>query len=319
MRRNILNQPFVIGLYILSLCVVGCSRDDSERDTSAKKKKPAESPVTLPAEPTVTIPAGSNYCFLVAERNQISRISLTGEKEKFYYPTGKIECCGNTLYLSRWGGISTFDFNGNYLSKMKKPDEIEYLINFTAIPQGGFAFLDNKNDKVYFADAKGNYSKAVDIKDSFDNHLQNMHGIVVGNQLILSEDGDRQIVSIDLTTYRKTIFRSLPQLRPWLGAIAYHQGTYYICNPQEIYSFTKDSQDITLIAKVPKHNITGLGVVDDKAYVIVNGPKEIAEENGKKVLVPTGVLYEVDLKTGDVQVIKDELFMPDDLAIIPEI
>ena len=308
MRRNIMTQPFGIGLYILLGCIVGCSRDDSDRDTSAKKQ----------AEPPVTIQAESNYCFLVAERDQISQISLTGEKEKFEDFASKIECCGETVYLSRQGNLTALDLQGNQVSEIKRADEIESQINFTAIPQGGFAFLDNRNDKVYFTDAQGHYAKAIAIKDSVDKHAQNMHGIVVGNRLIVSEDGDRQIVSIDLTTYQKTIFRSLPQLRSWLGAIAYHQGIYHICNPQEIYSFTEDSQDITRIAKVPKKNITGIEVVDGKAYVIVNGPNKIEEENGKRILVPTGALYEVDLKTGNVRVIKDELFKPNDLAIIPK-
>ena len=61
---------------------------------------------------------------------------------------------------------------------------------------------------------------------------QNMAGVVVGNDLIISEDGNNRLLRADLDTYEIEIFRDLSDLSGWLGAIDYSDGVYCICQSQ---------------------------------------------------------------------------------------
>jgi len=201
--------------------------------------------------------------------------------------------------------ISVYTTEGVFLKNIPIPSSIPYFLSFVVLPDERIALLDNKYDKIYFIDSSGNFITVVNILETPDNHLQNLHGIVVDNKLIISEDGNGHIIQIDLTTYKKTIFKDLSGLDAWLGAITYSNGCYYVCGPSTIYKFSENSNVVSKVADIPDYNIVGIAVIGDTAYVAVNFG---------------GKIYKVNLKNGVSEILVSGLNYPGDLKaqILPE-
>ena len=98
-----------------------------------------------------------------------------------------------------------------------------------------------------------------------------MHAVVVSNKLVVSEDGTRQVVAVDLDTFELSVLRNLKHLKGSLGAITFADGRYYVCQSQKIYSFSEDTEKVKLLASVPKGNIVGVVVTGGRLVVVVNG------------------------------------------------
>jgi len=190
---------------------------------------------------------------------------------------------------------------------------VTYGIGFAVFPDGRIAISDNRDDRVYFVDQSGKHLKTVELLEIPSSGLQNMNMIVAKNKLLVSENGYREIVQIDTSSYEVLLLKRLAELRPWLGAIDYDKGRYYICNSNSVYSFAEDSEEVRFIATVPQNNITGIKIVGNKAFVLVNG-RIISSGDTTKY---SGALYRVDLKTGEVSVIIEKLALPGDLEIVP--
>ena len=176
--------------------------------------------------------------------------------------------------------------------------------HLTLLPGPRFAILNNAKDEVAVFGEDYNLIKTAKLSDSPDNHLQNTHGIVVGNDLVVSEDGHHRIVKMDLKTYEVSVLRELPKLRPWLGAIAYQNNTYYVCTNSSIFSFHDDKGDVKHVADIDGRNITGMSVVGDFAYVVTNA---------------TGAVFKVDLDSGSSRMIVEGLIRPKGLLRIPDL
>jgi hypothetical protein len=247
----------------------------------------------------------SETCFYVLTKDEVVRVSLTGMKQTIIGSRGEtdsIEILDNKLYVSdkrRGGNILVYDFEGSLLKTIPTPSEASKYLEFTILPDERIALLDNVYDKVYFINSSGSLLATVNILDKPDSHLQNLDGIVVGNYLILSEDGDNHVLKINLDTYQKSVFKDLSNLTHWLGAITYSNGRYYICGPRTIYSFLEGGA-VNKIAEIPESNIIGIVIVDNYAYVGVNF---------------AGKLYRVDLTSGDASVFVTDLNYPHDLEV----
>ena len=236
--------------------------------------------------------------FYVESNGGVVKVSLTGYTETIVSSRGSyaLEILNRQLYVKRGEGIAVYDLNGVFIRTVPIPTQAHFL-TFVTVPDGRIALLDNAADKVHFISSSGDLLSTVNMKDTPDDTLQNVDGVVVNNKLIVSEDGDNHVLAIDLTTYEKTIFKDLTGFPGWLGAITYAEGTYYICGSTTIHSFSEDGNAIR-VGEIPEHNITGIVVVGGMAYVTVNLP---------------GKVYQVNLSTGTSRVLASGLDYPKDI------
>ena len=248
---------------------------------------------------------------LVVEMTQISKLDYSGEYESFVDGEGPAKLLDGEVYIHRGRNVMVYDATGQKLQTISIPPEVQYSINFVVLPDGQLAFLDNQNDLIYFVDAKGNHLQTVRLTVELNGRLQYMGGIVVGSKLIVSENGHKELIEVDLDTYEVSLFRSLKQLQGGLGAILYSDGRYYICQKRDIYSFTKDSAEITKVATTPEGNITGIVSANGRLFAVVNGMSKIKERSlAAKRRTTQGILYEIDPKTGKITQIRGDLNYP---------
>ena len=215
--------------------------------------------------------------FLVSTKNGLFMIDSDGKMgNAITTDSWRVETYNKRIFVLSNDGRSIIEYNeqGNKL----KTISISYCVNFTVIPNSGFALLDNVNDKIYFVDFNGNSLRTVNILKQKDNHLQSLSGIVVGNSLIVSQDGNNRILEVDLKSYDVSVFKDLTNLAGWLGAIDYNNGVYYLCQAKDIYSF-REGQAEKRISILSEGNITGIVVVDNSAYVTINFSGEIYKVN----------------------------------------
>lgn len=244
---------------------------------------PTNTPISTftPIPPTATSTATPSSFFYVLTNDGIVKFSETGEQQRLINNLGDdLQLLNDELYLIDDGRVHVFvyDLMGNFRRIIPIPSSISgKFLQLTILPDGRLVFMDNQNDKIYFANSSGSLLSTVNIREQPDSLLQNLYGVVVGNHLIVSEDGSKRLIQIDVNTYQKSLFRDLSSLPDtWLGAIIFANGTYYICGPQTVYQFTEGS-DVTQVAQLPNdiYNITGIRIVDDFAFVSVNFAGEI--------------------------------------------
>ena len=254
---------------------------------------------------------------LVVERKQITKLDYSGESEVFVDGHGPAKSLDGEVYVHREKNVIVYDATGKKRQTIPIPPEVRYSVDFVVLPDGQLAFLDNRNDAIYFVDVKGNHLQTVRLVDEPDGHFQNMDGVVVGNKLIVSENGHKELIEVDLDTYEVSLFRSLKQLGVGLGAILYSEGRYYICQRRNIYSFTEDSVEITKVATTPESNITGIVSANGRLFAVVNGMSKIKERGlAAKRRTTHGILYEIDPKTGKITQIRDGLNYPGGLLVL---
>ena len=256
----------------------------------------------------------------------IRTVSSTGDHQLLidrHKSSYAIEIRDQRLYATdgtRGANIRAYDLQGHYLQTITTPSQAKDYLTFAALPGGRFALLDNLNDKVFFIDAAGSLLATTPMRPSADNHYQNVDGVVVGNRLIVSEDGDRQILQIDLTTYQASVFKDLSNVPvPSLGPIDYADGTFYVGAGLSLYSFTEWGGPVK-VADVPEKNITGLVVVGQSAYVCVNLGGKIYKINltdGTAGLLASGLSLPMDLECAKGAATKDyfELCMPESMPV----
>ena len=180
------------------------------------------------------------------------------------------------------GNIMKYDLDGNFISEFDPTDAgVPYYLDFVAIPDGRFALLDNQNDDIYILDNDGAMLQTIAIPNASTSY-QNISGIVVEEFLFVSDNGNKEVIYVNLNTYDTGIFKDFSSLSPWLGFIEYANNLFYITTATSIYSFTLSGTQ-QLIATLPQGNITGLAIHGNTAYVINNGSDSI---------------YEVDLISG---------------------
>ena len=223
------------------------------------------------------------------------RISLTGDtKEILKGVSGSgLQVLNNNLYVAGSVKILVYDLDGNPLRSVPLPPDVRFLA-FTPVPGGGFALMNNHDDKVYFTDSNGKLLATGNMLDTPDGHLQNVSGVVVDNRLIVSEDGQKHVLAFDLRTHEKSIIKDLKGLpASWLGAITHADNVFYLSTGTEIWKFT-ETTDAIRIAGLPKGNATGIVIVDGFAFVCLNFTGEIYKVNltdGTVSLFATGLDY----------------------------
>jgi hypothetical protein len=238
--------------------------------------------------------------FLFSDRDGIWRMAHTGERTLFASATSsQVEVQGNHVYVNYSSDISVYDLQGNLVRTVQVDDRISgYLC---VLPEEHFAFLNNSTDTVSFANPDGDFITAVSMTGNEpDGTSQNLNGVVVNNQLIISEDGENHLIGIDLSNYERYIFRDFEHLTGWLSDIDYSNGTYYLCQSQKIFAFKNDENEL-LISTLPDYHNMGIAVLGDFGY--------IASNFGNKI-------YRINLRNGDYQVLVNDANYPKDIELI---
>jgi hypothetical protein len=243
--------------------------------------------------------------FLVATQDGILAVDRDASFE--FFITGRahreVEVSGDRVYTVEISGIDEWDLDGSHVRHIPIPDAPTGCgWQFAALPGDRFALMSNSLDSIYFIDDAGNLLAEVGILGTPDLHLQNLDGVVVGNALIISEDGENRLLRVDLNTYEISVFRDLSNLFGWLGAIEYRHGYYYICQAQKIYRF-QERGGLELIAELEPqlYNITGIVVVGGQSFVTLNFD---------------GSIFRVDNATGQLTRLLSELDYPKDLELV---
>jgi hypothetical protein len=257
---------------------------------------------------TISQPAAavSAHYFYLMTSSGVVRVNPSGTTTNLINAYGgsySIDILGDRLYVHNPsnGAIMIYNLQGKSLGSITPASAAKSYLALTALPKGRFALLDNAYDKVYFINSSGTLLTTANILDTPDGKLQDVGGIVVGNKLVVSENGNKQVIQFDLTTYARTILKDLSSLSAsWLGAITYANGKYYVCTQKSIYSFTSSTNAIK-VADIPESSsaITGISVLDSHyAYVCENF---------------AGNMYKVDLATGTSTVFLSGLNYPKDM------
>ncbi len=170
------------------------------------------------------------------------------------------------------------------------------------LPGGRFAALDNENDAVYIINGAGEILASMNLTTKPNDVLQNMYGIVVENKLIVSEDGNSRIMSIDLETYEVTVLRDMSGVDEVWGPITYKDGTYYACSQVRVYRFTEDGPVEPAVEGIFDH-AAGIGIASNRLYIAMG----------------TGEIYMADLTTGKVGLVVTGLGRLRDMVVIPAV
>jgi hypothetical protein len=168
-------------------------------------------------------------------------------------------------YSTDTRAIHVLDYDGNKIETLDFPAEVIRSVGFTILPDGRFAIYNNTNNVIYFLNPDFTFITQVSFTGSYS--MQNMIGVVVGNDLIISQNGYKSLLKVDLTNYDISIFRDFSNLPDnWIGAITYVNGTFYLCGPQNIYSF-KAGETENLIVTLPINNNVDIEIDGNYAYV----------------------------------------------------
>ena len=252
---------------------------------------------------------------LVCEKNQISQHELFDREESSTFlkiessgSIRKIDSSKNEVFCLQRKKIVVLDMEGQVLREIKLPEQILYALNLVVLPDGGYAILDNRNDNIYFIDFTGGYQRTVSMVEKPNEHLQSMNGIVVGNRLVISEDGFRRILQIDLEDYNLSVLRDFSRGR--IGAIAHSNNVYYVAQINRIFSFLAYDDEPKLITELPESNITGIDIFDNTAFIVVNG---LSNEGTNKRI---GSVYNLNLTTGEYEKMIGQLQYPTDIELL---
>ncbi len=246
------------------------------------------------------IPAEGFYIF--SDRDGIWIVTYLGEQMLFNgNGSGDVEVMEGKVYHHLGHEVTVYDLSGNLPRSIAIDNLIESPYKMCVLPGENMAFLDNRLDLVSFTNSSGELLTSLPLMDqSPDDNLQSVYGVVVGNSLIISEDGNSQLVRIDLDNFQRSVFRNFGHLSGWLGDIDYADGTYYMVQSQKIFSFREGEEEI-LVGILPEGNNTGIAILGNFALVTSN--------HGNK-------LYRVNLQNGSYEVLLDDLNYPEDIELI---
>ena len=236
---------------------------------------------------------------LAKTRAGLWAVDALGNHFVFHSSNRDVEVLGERIFLAGWDSITELDHDGNELSTVESDPSVSGYC--TLLPDEGFAIATNNTDLVYMVGPTGAVLDSIPMPNPSVESLQNIDGIVVGNRLIISENGNNEVFAIDLTSHDVSIFRSVQDGQGWLGAIDYDGGTFYLCRSQRIHTFTEDGplQDL---CELPVDNITGITAEGHFAYVVLNF---------------AGALYRVDRTSGEYQEMLKGLDYPQDIEYVP--
>ncbi len=236
---------------------------------------------------------------LLQTRDGVTAVDASARSFMLNPSTASIEVLGTQIYLKGGRSIREIDHQGQLLRDIEISSPIVSGHDFVMLPGGGFIFAANGSDSVHFMNASGTYLGSVGMPNPSPN-LQNIDGVVVDDRVIVSDNGNNDLLAFDIGTHAGSIFRSFPNWGGWLGAIDYADGLFYLCGSRSIRAFTEAGEPRD-VATLPQDNITGIVVVGSYAYVVVNFE---------------GALHRVDVRTGEDEILLTGLNYPQDIEYL---
>lgn len=207
-------------------------------------------------------------------RNQ--KITISDERSPIINSGGitNHQIVGNEIYFKGFFDIIVTDLTLNPVDTITLSN-VDFALNFIAISPNLICILDNRDDKVSFIDREGTLIQDVTLTNA-DPNLQNMFGIVIGSEVIISENGFKQIIAIDTVTYQQRIYRDLRSLPVnWLSAVDFHDGFVYVATPEQVYRFKPEDSANELFLDVGRGNITALEFWDNHLILSTNNEGRI--------------------------------------------
>lgn len=207
-----------------------------------------------------------------------------------------VEVLGDLLYVHNNYVVSVYDLSGNLIKDIEISREVSYPLTFCILPDSSFAFLDNKNDKVSFTSASGEFIEEIDMGDKTVETLQNVHGLVIDSCLIVANIGDSLVMKINFFNYENSI---LPIKAD--GDLDYFNNTFYWCSGQTVHKAVPDLVEYEILCNLPAYNAAGIAI--DKngqfAYVTTNFGNKIFKVdliNGSCAAFISGLDYPEDIE-----------------------
>lgn len=238
---------------------------------------------------------------LVQSRDGLVAIGARGERFVLAPGTSSVEVLGERIFMMKNHGVQELDHTGAEIGEIEIDEPDVWAHDFAMLPSGGFAFASNSSDSVAFVGPGGALEAWVEMPNPSEDSLQNIDGLVVGSRLYLSENGNNEVLVFDLSTREASIFRSFPDWGGWLGAIDYDGGFFYLCGGTVIRRFSEAGEPEG-VATLPQGNITGIIVVGNYAYAVVNFE---------------GALHRIDTRTGSDVILVRDLEYPQDIEHLP--
>jgi len=236
---------------------------------------------------------------LVQATGSVLAVSMTGSYFTLYPSNTEIEVLGTRIFTGPYD-IREINHSGSVISTVTRPAGSPSRVTSFAAFDGGFAFLENWGDTVTFVSESGTLIENVVMPEASELN-QGLSTVVVGNQLVISETGNRKLVEADLTTRDMSIFKDMTQLTTWLGDIDYSDGKYYMTQYEDIFEFT-ESGDPEVLYHIAGGFMLHLAVVGKYVYA--------ADSHAGKI-------YRVDIFTGEGEVLVEGLATPRDIEFLP--
>lgn len=194
---------------------------------------------------------------------------------------------GSLVFRGLGQSIDVYDSAYRSIRRIDPDGDFQFA-RFKVLPGERVALYGASSDQILIVDFEGQVLATVAPAEG----LRAVSSIVLGNDLIISETGSGQLLAVDLRTYESHVFRDFSAVATDdLGPLTYADGVFYLgVGEDEIHRFT-ETGPLTQIATIPDFNLSGLQVVGDTAYVVVNHA--------------AGKMYAVDLQSGTSQVVVD--------------
>ena len=236
---------------------------------------------------------------LMESRGGLIAVGMDASSFVLYSARVEVEVLGTRIFIGP-ADVREIDYTGQVIGGPGRPGEVTGYNSFAMLPDGGVAFLENSTDFVFFVSPGGEFIEALQLPEASVVN-QFVIGLVVGNDLIISETGSYKLARIDLTTHEVSIFKDLSQLASWLGDIEYLDGMYYLTQWESLHEFT-ETGDPTEIAHFDQGSILGVAVVGTSAFVTSRNE---------------GRIYRVDIPTGTVEIFAEGFDEPYEIEYLP--
>jgi hypothetical protein len=239
--------------------------------------------------------------FLVATDGGIMAVGYDGTTSVFHHMTKDIEVLGTRIFAWLGNAIRELDHQGAELRDIDIPPEIPPATAFVVLPDGGFAFVQNVNDSIYFMDAAGAFVTADSIVESSPSSLQSTGGLAFDDRLIMVDTGPDQVFEYNLQTYEGTVLHALEEVYFFPLDIDYSGTTFYVSGSSKVCRFTEVGP-VELLCTLPGSYAASLAVAGSYAYVATSA---------------AGTIHKVSIHTGDYDLLVDGLDRPKDIEYIP--
>ncbi len=236
---------------------------------------------------------------LMQSRGGLTAVGMDGSSFVLYPGSVDVEVLGARIFIGP-SNAAEIDYSGTSIGGPGQPPEVTRVTSFSMLPDGRVAYAENWTDSVFFVSPSGMLIEAVELPDASTLN-QGMSGLVVGNDLIISETGSRRLARIDLATYEVSVFKDLSDLSGWLGDIEYLDGMYYLTQWESLHEFTGTGEP-TELAHFADGSILGVAVVGTSAFVT-------SRNEGK--------IYRVNIPTGTIEVFAEGFDSPYEIEYLP--